>query len=122
MRFCWLWIGMALLGLGCGSGVEVLADFDGDGSLDANDCDAADSSIHPGAPDAYGDGVDSNCDGTDGTDSDADGYPGDTTAPAAERDWPLTDAERAEVRRVEPETEEPPPSASSSSSSSGTSS
>jgi hypothetical protein len=30
------------------------------------DCDDADGSVHPGAPDPYGDGLDASCDGTDG--------------------------------------------------------
>jgi len=77
---------MALLALGCSTGNESLLDFDGDGSLDENDCDSADAQIYPGAADAYGDAIDSNCDGTDGTDSDGDGYPGDSTAPADQRD------------------------------------
>ena len=70
-----VWIGMVVLALGCNSPGEVLQDFDGDGSLDANDCDPADELIFPGASDAYGDEVDSNCDGSDGIDSDGDGYP-----------------------------------------------
>ncbi len=51
-----------------------LADFDGDGVPDANDCDAADPTIHPGAVDGWGDDVDQNCDGLDGVDADDDGY------------------------------------------------
>ena len=66
---------LALLALGCSSPGEVLQDFDGDGSLDADDCDPADGSVHPGADDPYGDGVDQNCDGGDGVDLDGDGYP-----------------------------------------------
>ncbi len=76
MKPWFLCVGIALLALGCGSTGEVLQDFDGDGSLDANDCGPAEATIYPGAADAYGDGVDSNCDGLDGIDSDGDGYPG----------------------------------------------
>jgi hypothetical protein len=54
----------------------VLHDFDDDGSLDADDCAPSDASIHPGADDPYGDGIDQNCDGVDGNavDLDGDGY------------------------------------------------
>jgi hypothetical protein len=40
------------------------------------DCDDRDATIYPGAPDSPGDGIDSDCDGTDGpaTDADGDGY------------------------------------------------
>ncbi len=51
------------------------ADIDGDGySESEGDCDDSDSSIHPGASDTFGDGVDQNCDGVDGLDADGDGY------------------------------------------------
>ena len=43
-----------------------LVDFDGDGSLDQNDCQPANPAVYPGAADGYGDGIDSNCDGVDG--------------------------------------------------------
>jgi len=65
----------ALLALGCDNRGEVLQDFDGDGSLDANDCDPADASIYPGAEDPWNDGIDQDCDGRDGVDSDGDGFP-----------------------------------------------
>lgn len=66
---------LALPGLGCGCTGEMLYDFDSDGSLDADDCQPADPSIHPAADDPYGDGIDQNCDGADGVDLDGDGYP-----------------------------------------------
>jgi hypothetical protein len=49
--------------MGCNSPGEVLHDFDGDGSLDADDCDPGDGTIHPGAPDSFGDGIDLDGDG-----------------------------------------------------------
>ncbi len=67
---------LALLALGCNSPGEVLQDFDGDGSLDADDCEPADASIHPSADDPYGDGIDQDCDGADLTDVDGDGVDG----------------------------------------------
>ena len=75
-------------------------DGDGDGSLACDDCDDADDSVerldldadgtttcagdcddetaatYPLAPDQYGDGVDTNCDGADGIDVDRDGFAG----------------------------------------------
>jgi len=43
------------------------SDDDGDGWTEAwGDCDDTDPSVHPGAADTAGDGVDSDCDGTDG--------------------------------------------------------
>ncbi len=70
-----LWIGISLLALGCDVGSDVLLDFDGDGVLDADDCDPGDGSIFPGAPDPYGDDIDQDCDAVDGVDYDGDGYP-----------------------------------------------
>ncbi len=46
--------------LGCGGGT--LSDFDGDGSVDAVDCDPDDPSIHPAATEVCDDGVDNDCD------------------------------------------------------------
>ena len=53
-------------------------DQDGDqvGDCEA-DCDDLDASIYPGAPDAWYDGVDSDCDGADDFDQDGDGVPVD---------------------------------------------
>jgi hypothetical protein len=44
-----------------GSGGPV--DADGDGYVDGVDCDDGDASVHPGAGETIGDGVDSDCDG-----------------------------------------------------------
>ena len=44
------------------------SDNDGDGYSEADgDCDDSDASVHPGAQETPGDGVDSNCDGSDDT-------------------------------------------------------
>ncbi len=45
-------------------GVTV-TDTDGDGYVQPEDCDETDDTIHPGAEETAGDGVDSNCDGDD---------------------------------------------------------
>lgn len=43
-----------------------IVDADGDGvTLDGGDCDDADSTVFPGAPERWGDGVDQDCDGAD---------------------------------------------------------
>ena len=69
------WLLASLYLTGCmTSGGEILFDFDGDGSLDEDDCDSQNPNIYPGSPDEYGDGIDSNCDGADGIDSDGDGF------------------------------------------------
>ena len=57
----------------CGPSTE-LYDFDGDGSLDSEDCSPTDPLICPGASDSFGDGIDQDCDGSDGVDLDGDGY------------------------------------------------
>jgi hypothetical protein len=52
-------------------------DADADGyCAEVDDCDDGDASIHPGAVDTFGDGIDQDCNGIDfpGTDADADGY------------------------------------------------
>jgi hypothetical protein len=41
-------------------------DEDGDGWMWCEECDDEDGQSHPGAPDPHGDGVDTDCDGTDG--------------------------------------------------------
>jgi hypothetical protein len=71
-------LGLALLlsAEGCRDGVGVRTDYDGDGDEDAVDCAPADASIHHGAADPWGDGIDQDCDGADGIDRDGDGSPG----------------------------------------------
>jgi hypothetical protein len=53
-------------------------DLDGDGHSPPLDCNDSDASVHPGAAEVCGDGVDQNCDGQDQVcpciDSDLDGY------------------------------------------------
>lgn len=49
-------------------------DFDEDGFLDHADCDPEDPTVHPGAIDPFGDGIDGDCDGQDGFDGDGDGF------------------------------------------------
>lgn len=60
-------------------------DSDGDGFFADTDCDDADATIFPGAEDPCGDGVDSNCDGTDSCTPGAgpDSGPGDVDAGTA---------------------------------------
>jgi hypothetical protein len=48
-------------------------DLDNDGSNRGQDCNDNDASVHPGAADPLGDGVDQNCDGVDGNAGDRDG-------------------------------------------------
>ncbi|MCB9744286.1 MAG: putative metal-binding motif-containing protein [Alphaproteobacteria bacterium] len=44
-----------------------LVDEDGDGFGVSEDCDDEDEAVHPDAEETPGDGVDSNCDGSDDT-------------------------------------------------------
>jgi hypothetical protein len=67
--------GIQLLLAGCTGNSAALYDFDEDGFQDQDDCDPADPSIYPGAPDPYGDDIDQDCDTLDGVDHDGDGYP-----------------------------------------------
>jgi hypothetical protein len=48
-------------------------DVDADGSTVPGDCDDGNATIHPGAPDPRGDGIDQNCDTVDGEANDRDG-------------------------------------------------
>ena len=51
------------------------SDGDGDGSCSPFDCDAADPTVFPGAPEVCDDGIDQDCDGVDsGSDVDGDGF------------------------------------------------
>jgi len=61
---------LLVLGIGCTRS----ADFDEDGTVDADDCAPADPEFYPGALDEFGDGLDQNCDGADGIDGDGDGF------------------------------------------------
>ena len=65
---------LTLLLLGCPD-IEPRFDLDGDGVEDQLDCAPSDPLTYPGADDPYGDGVDTDCSGTDGLDFDGDGYP-----------------------------------------------
>jgi len=51
-----------------------IVDADGDGYSVDEDCDDDDAGVHPGATEAWYDGVDQDCDGND-DDADGDGYP-----------------------------------------------
>ncbi len=62
-------------GDGFGDGGETLCSQGAVQVGDDTDCDDSSDAVYPGAPDPYGDGIDSNCDGADGVDSDGDGEP-----------------------------------------------
>jgi hypothetical protein len=65
---------LPLLVSACGP-TDELYDFDGDGSLDLDDCSPQDSDRYPDAEDTVDEaGIDENCDGLDGVDADGDRY------------------------------------------------
>jgi hypothetical protein len=74
-KAAWL-LGLALVA-GCGDDAsdtstmamygDAIMDVDGDGYSEDVDCDDDDAAVHPDADEAPGDGVDSNCDGSDDT-------------------------------------------------------
>ena len=68
---------LILLFAACGGDGD-LYDFDGDGSLDGEDCAPEDPLIYPGATEVLNNDVDENCDGVDGNDRDGDGYAADS--------------------------------------------
>ena len=64
-------------------------DYDGDGfDPCTGDCNESSVSAYPGAYDAWGDGLDHNCDLVDGMDVDGDGWPGN-----ADEDDPTWDCD-----------------------------
>ena len=65
----------ALLLASCAGGADSRIDSDGDGADDYRDCAPDDPEVHPEAVDAFGDGLDADCDGGDGIDGDGDGFP-----------------------------------------------
>jgi hypothetical protein len=73
-------LGVLVVLSACGRETDALFDFDGDGSLDEDDCAPSDSEIYPGAADLPGDGIDQDCDGVDGVlnDLDGDGHANDS--------------------------------------------
>ncbi len=55
-------------------------DLDADGVAGTFDCDDADPTVYPGAPEVCGDGIDSDCSGGDAPDDDLDGFEDDSDA------------------------------------------
>ncbi|MFO0685334.1 MAG: peptidoglycan DD-metalloendopeptidase family protein [Sandaracinus sp.] len=66
-------------------------DADGDGSRSDVDCNDGDASIHPGALDACGDGVDQDCSGADAVCPGTDAGPGDDAAIVRDASAPPAD-------------------------------
>jgi Putative metal-binding motif len=67
---------------GLGGAPVAFVDEDGDGfGLGWGDCDDTNKSVHPGAPEVLGDGIDQNCDGSDRLDADGDGFTDDDCDP-----------------------------------------
>ena len=68
-------------------------DDDGDGVCEAQDCDDTDASVHPGAAEVTGDGVDQDCDGTETCyeDADDDGFLVSSPATVASADTDCDD-------------------------------
>ena len=80
--------------------VDPLCDGPGEAtaSTPSGDCDDTDAAVHPGAGETIGDGVDSDCDGTElcHPDADDDGWRPPTGAPVVSADLDCTDSGEAE--------------------------
>ena len=90
--------------LGCPTTEAPVYDFDGDGTIDANDCGPEEPDTYPGAPDPFGDGIDQDCDGADGLDRDGDGFSRyDPSYVGDFADWDCDD-EQDQVHPLAPDT------------------
>jgi arylsulfatase A-like enzyme len=77
-------------GAGAAIALRVLSDVDRDGSaalLGGGDCAPFDAAVHPGAPDAASDGIDSDCDGIDPAPQPPGAVVSNALPPALVRDW-----------------------------------